>query len=56
MEDSGASFGVAKAMFWPRMLSTMTVIGDWEVAESMMETVGGLCATICLCAGRIGVY
>lgn len=36
MEDSGASFGVAKAMFWPRRLSTMTVMGDGEVVDAML--------------------
>ena len=35
MEVRGASFCVAKAMFCPRMLLTMTVIGDC-VAASMV--------------------
>lgn len=29
MEVRGAVFSVAKAMFCPRMLSTMTVMGEW---------------------------
>ena len=36
MVDRGASLEAAKAMFWPRMLFTMIVTGDW-VAGSMVD-------------------
>lgn len=37
MEVRGASLGVAKAMLCPRMLFTITVMGYWEVAASMLR-------------------
>lgn len=51
MEVRGASFCVAKAMFCPRMLLTMTVMGDW-VAASMVAT---RCCVCCACVVSIAV-
>lgn len=41
MVERGASLGVVKAMFWPRRLSTMTVMGEGEgeVVEAVDEVV-----------------
>jgi len=41
MEVRGASFSVANAMFCPRMLLTITVMGDCPVAF-MMTVVGDI--------------
>jgi hypothetical protein len=38
MDDKVDPLVVAKAMFWPRMLSTIIVMGDWA-AESMLIAV-----------------
>ena len=50
MEDREASLVVAKAMFWPRMLFTIIVMGDW-VAESMMKVFAD-CARWLACRDR----
>lgn len=45
---SDASFCVVKAMFWPLMLSTMTVTGDCVTGSMLgyLWGVGALCAQI----------